>query len=108
MSTQHTPTPWAILHGGHMKRYDIFENTQGDNIGFLVCTLEAWMQSANIKANAEHIVRCVNSHDDLLAALQDTLCDLEALKLLGHKLGSYEHTQTKARAAIAKAEENQP
>lgn len=34
-----------------------------------VCTL----YSSNSKANAEHIVKCVNAHDDLVSALREAI-----------------------------------
>jgi Tat protein secretion system quality control protein TatD with DNase activity len=57
--TAHTPTPWGIPVADHTNsQYDIF----GDH----------WELAAKCsdRDNALHIVRCVNAHDELVAALR--------------------------------------
>lgn len=58
MATKHTPTPtpWATGIQG-----DIFKDGYGDIAN---CT------NSNAHANAAHIVRCVNSHEALVEALE--------------------------------------
>jgi hypothetical protein len=65
--SKHTPTPW--------KRAGRQPDNHGVNIvdyrGFLVAQARAagggW---SDAKSNAAHIVRCVNAHDELVAALR--------------------------------------
>ncbi len=47
---------------------------------------------------------CWMERCELLEALRAALCDLDALKLLGHQLKSYRATRTKGRVAIVNAE----
>jgi hypothetical protein len=58
---------------------------------------------ANANAVAAGIYATENER--LRAALENAECDLDALKLLGHKLGSYETTRVKIRAALAAAKD---
>lgn len=60
---QHTPTPWKVNGIDH-----IFTTNEK-----LIATtfIDAGMTREDRKANAEHIVRCVNSHDALVGALRD-------------------------------------
>ncbi len=67
---EHTPRPWIVQYGG-----------QPDDAGFTIMAragggvvAECWPaapteeERRTISANALHIVRCVNAHDDLLEA----------------------------------------
>ena len=70
--SKHTPTPWHTMHnklessicgeGQFVARVDGSE-TQTREEG---------------EANADHIVKCVNAHDELVAALRDVLADSDA------------------------------
>lgn len=64
MSAEHTPTPWKVEKSGVIM--DMHEAVVGT-------LLERPTQSAN----AAFIVRAVNAHDDLVAALKEAnkLCD---------------------------------
>ena len=92
----HTPGPWKVRvnsgrYGPTGSMGQIHNGDASKPIGNVVL------------ADAEFIVRACNAHDDLLAALRDTLtiC-LER----GHKLGLDDGgpVMDKARAAIAKAQ----
>jgi hypothetical protein len=63
---QHTPTPW------HHSECFLWAcvTTKADGRGEVVCTAASRDESA-ARANAEFIVRAVNAHDDLLAALKE-------------------------------------
>ena len=61
---KHTPTPWAVDHDAI--------SAQGQHIAG--CIGLDGDDYATQKANAAHIVRCVNAHDDLVSALQ-MVCD---------------------------------
>jgi hypothetical protein len=67
----HTPTPWRVGHEG------CIEGTQGDfsqgDLSFIPLASpwqeDAWDGHPQAVANARFIVRAVNSHDELVAAL---------------------------------------
>ena len=78
MSIQHTATPWAVdAVGPHQ------DDIINDETGFSIARMSwAGPNSAVSKANAAYIVRCVNSHEALVAALEDMInryCDDESL-----------------------------
>lgn len=56
-NAKHTPGPWQInsIDGGHISKIN-------DNNGEWIATVDV--------SNAAHIVRCVNAHADLVAALE--------------------------------------
>lgn len=67
----HTPTPWTWIEGSP----DIF--TMWNNKEVVLSTVKhpIWHDdrlcgSAEAAANAAHIVKCVNMHDELVAALE--------------------------------------
>lgn len=62
MSAQHTPTPWCITREGPFGC-----EISGDVNNVAYCSA---VRNEPAKANAEHIVLCVNAHDDLVAAAQ--------------------------------------
>jgi hypothetical protein len=55
------------------------------------------------RANAAFIVRCVNSHDDLVAALRDARVALEAVEFVYDPPYSFVKMLEAASAALAKA-----
>jgi len=60
MTKEHTPTPWKVyLYGG----VQIGQEDTGD----AVCSM--WGDKQEGEANAAHIVKCVNMHDELVEAL---------------------------------------
>lgn len=82
----HTPTPWD-QQGRHV-------NTTHGVAPILSCNPEF----PNAKANAEYIVRCVNAHDALVAALRDVLSLIPAMQYFD------DPRIVSARAALALAE----
>lgn len=65
---QHTPTPWT----DHKK--SLFPQSDGiiwgpDGIG--ICEMQRMGYPEEMKANAAFIVRAVNAHEDMLAALKN-------------------------------------
>jgi hypothetical protein len=94
-TAKHTPTPWQ-QHDPEYCPEEIWGNLEGPLEdgkihGTHICTLE---DNEQAEANARHIVRCVNSHDDLL----------EALELLVSLDGEWSNDgYAKAESAIAKA-----
>lgn len=99
----HTPTPWGMVevmnHPWAGKAIGLGPNPQ--TVRPLV-----WTQNA---FTAELVVRAVNSHDVMLAALEDVLPDVschchEAYALRGlHEPNSVCHLEADVRAAIAAA-----
>ncbi len=77
---KHTPTPWrhARAVSGHQAIYD------ADGKELLVRFGEGqdefWKQPKNAKANAAFVVRAVNAHDGLVAALKNVAMDMESMR----------------------------
>lgn len=72
----HTPTPWIADDSDEaniMIRRASWCLDQGGDI----CAIYHFGELG--KANAAHIVRCVNAHDDLVAALKDCIRELGIL-----------------------------
>lgn len=59
--TNHTPTPWDQLN-------DVF--TIEDGYFSMIQTPDKCIANVFDEANAAHIVKCVNMHDDLVGALK--------------------------------------
>lgn len=66
----HTPTPWRTYAG----RAIVFD-ADGNYVAY--CGQSHFIETEEQKANAEFIVRACNSHDELVAALEDLsgLCE---------------------------------
>lgn len=90
--TKHTPTPWYYLSD-----YERIYNTS-DWTTESVCIAEI-IRTLNFKANATHILKCVNAHDDLVDALQRWLFNIEELA----KLEGYEPLIKQTKQALEKA-----
>lgn len=98
--TEHTPTPWRA------DWRDIYDSN-GDKI----CTFSEynpqWEDDETFvrsEANASHIVRCVNSHDALVKALEDMVDNFNEEKL-EWMVSAEKGAVANARAAIAAAKE---
>jgi hypothetical protein len=95
---KHTHTPWKTV--GETLVYG------QDNYCIAATMSDHWVSNRDIDeslANAQHIVRCVNSHDDLVDALQRAV-------FLMHNQGDigtdeWIETEKKALAALKKATE---
>lgn len=68
--SKHTPAPWRV-EKFYMKDPIVITSHNGD-----IC-LSSQSDDMDDVANAEHIVRCVNSHDALVEALKDAMEQLE-------------------------------
>ncbi len=108
METKHTATPWNYSN-------DLMRNsgTPGVSIGttYQIAELENAADGTTAEANAAFIVRAVNSHIPLLAALTDCIA---ALEIVHADMGKHRCTVdcpdigkhvAHARAAIAAATE---
>lgn len=66
MTKEHTPTPWYSIGN------DIYhESEYGSDPIASVCGECSFTQD---HANAAHIVKCVNMHDELVEAIQELIC----------------------------------
>ncbi len=116
---KHTATPWRSWHDeGNLITdilsdsddthiADVFVSTTGD---YGECGFDDDKAIAISQANAAHIIRCVNAHDGLVAALsalKAAAFDVNELHL-NKKTHSYRilrRALTHARAVLAKVEE---
>lgn len=116
MDAKHTPGPWELstLNGRvpavrEIKRpfgeASCYESSVRSVSGEHVCKLDFGYGRAWDAANAEFIVRCVNSHDELLAALKAIVAVLQK-EAPGTPLNHHRYDAIGAQAlkAIAKAE----
>lgn len=79
MSTKHTPTPWAVTPIGQGTN-DFCIHAAG--IPWQLAYLAANSQiDWPVEANAAFIVRAVNSHDDLVAALKEARSMLKVVSI---------------------------
>lgn len=74
--SKHTPTPWKVVTG-------LYGTTSiwADGEEMAICPINydgARRPPEESTANAEFIVRAVNCHDELLAALEDILASYDA------------------------------
>ena len=68
--TSHTPTPWKVLSNDLVYGSDGYRVTDCEHAAYS----ERPMPPTKVdKANAAHIVRCVNEREGLLAALRDLM-----------------------------------
>jgi hypothetical protein len=107
---QHTPTPWCYAPDSKHIRI------HGGGMDHPIAWTPRLFDGALDQANAAHIVRCVNSHDVLLAALRELVEHAERVTeshaRLENERGSQVATLTanvrkslkQARAALAVAE----
>ena len=98
---KHTPTPWKLAADG---RTIYTSMAQGFPDNIIASTARSiYGQVGDPKANAEHIVRCVNSHDALLEACQRALA-LDTSVTQGEECELREGYRNMLRAAIACAQ----
>ena len=94
--SEHTPIPWEAAKGGFNR--DDGERIWGtiENNKWIVAEIEQEPCGGDPESNAALIVRCVNSHDALVEALESMLSGIE-----GNHLTEGDCNQ--ARAALAAA-----
>lgn len=71
MTQKHTPTPWVWIEGDP----DIFTLWNNKEVPLAAVKSPIWHEdrlcgSLEAAANAAHIVKCVNMHDELVEALE--------------------------------------
>lgn len=84
---KHTPTPWVSEEGreywGTDKGLYVIASKQQGTPKIAIT------KGTTAKANAEHIVKCVNAHDELMGFVRefkDTGCDADFLNKLAEQL----------------------
>jgi hypothetical protein len=102
--SKHTPTPWRVTE--HERNDEsIALCIHSDAMGMPICRLGGNISQINVEANAEFIVRAVNSHDKLVEAAERLLATLDAhlktphLERLNSQMGQF-----RAALAMAKGE----
>lgn len=71
-AAKHTPTPWRVVNGNRIKDELMpFDRDERDTI--LITTVSGHGDCESDKANAAFIVKAVNSHYQLVAALQEMM-----------------------------------
>ena len=108
MTTQHSPTPWRLALPGDRLFPETCTVVAGDEYHVAITSYQPYSEheaSPQDEANAAFIVRAVNNHADLLAALRD----IEQMPCLSALLDEDESecgcAHCRARAAIAAAQE---
>ena len=88
--TEATPRPWTLNQWGHV----------GDSNGEPI----TWFVGAQAKANRDLIVKAVNAHDALVAALERLvdIVDVRASEFSIHSI-KFQVSVTKAREALEAA-----
>lgn len=92
---KHTPTPWVAD-----------ENAINDNIGVEIALITSDMRTwEEDDANAAHIVKCVNLHDELVDALKDAVSGISYVRQKhGDLYGvGFDRVEMIANAALKKA-----
>jgi hypothetical protein len=101
MTTKHSPTPWRIDADVNADETAIVCSREGGDIVALSPGIEGWELSAELwPANAAHIVKCVNLHDELVAALREVVesYDFYSDRRVSESQGGFD----KARALLLK------
>lgn len=100
-----TPTPWTWSpnHAAAAELKGAFVTAAGMTVA-MISAREPKSQAV-CEANAAHIVRCVNSHAELVEALRETLARLEYFENLENvgRASLAAKVITQARAALARA-----
>lgn len=81
--SKHTPTPWAVIVDGYVDDLD--------GIAIADCAICTNKRSyEEHKANAAHIVKCVNLHNELVEALERALSTVRT-----HAMQTYSKSSAK-------------
>jgi len=104
MSALHTPTPW-FASAQPEGRFDILDGPNLNTATVLCTRYEYSERKDEMHANAAFIVKAVNSHEQLVAALRETLAEAAG----GYEQGTGESAEgcdwyQRAGAALAAAE----
>jgi len=93
-----SPTPWAFDYDKRNDRFNMRSETDGSFGHFCGWSADGVTTEEQDKAHIEHIVKCVNAHDELVAALRGLIACRNR-----HETPQGSHWQN-ARRALAKLE----
>ena len=79
--TEHTPTPWKVFTTPDGRKLVGIAREDGEGVLDAGFGVWAWKDAEGI-ANAELVVKAVNSHDALVKSLADALAAFEDIKRL--------------------------
>jgi hypothetical protein len=110
MGTKHTPTPWRVVNGSLIKD-ELMPFDRDERYTALIATTGGHATGALADANAAFIVRAVNSHEHLVAALRNLVTASEAYSTVHApdsdditRMLKYADAFDKARAVLAAME----
>jgi len=85
---KHTPTPWKVIKNKEEDRYEVYGSDSKDQnaCDWIMCD-ETYYPTAPTIEDAEYIVQCVNSHDELLEACKALIKQLRIQARLAHGAG---------------------
>lgn len=107
MNNQPTPTPWHHSKNFQSTGCVAVRDHDGDAIAYTTCERQEYGHKQNdleAKANAAFIVLAVNSHEQLVAALE-LILPLAKGYVATHQVGSNADYIETARAALAAAKQ---
>lgn len=112
----HTPLPWFQTdnHSTMPEAMNTIQAENGEVVAWACCKIpkfndsleaHAWRNSqrAKLKANASFIVRAANSHDELVAALQDFVNGASTNAITSDHDETFANLLRKSHIALAKA-----
>lgn len=79
-ATKHTPTPWKV---GYKNTVGVVSQEDDQSFGMVIPFIDVY--GDNPSANADHIVKCVNMHDELVGVLLSALNELEEHEKWSHE-----------------------
>lgn len=97
--TKHTPTPWKL---------ETFDNGDDAIVSIPANEIILWTYSNKkycrpmCERDAQHIVKCVNSHDILVNVAKAFVSTLEILEEIGHKSDQQMRVKEWAKEALEK------
>lgn len=110
MAANHTPTPWyaSFAYGNGSAIHIGGMILQGQQCLGSYSGITQFMDAHTLHDNATHIARCVNAHDELVAALESAAAHLQLAYDLHHSdespMVAITEEIARARAALAKVQ----
>jgi hypothetical protein len=98
----HTPTPWAPGTATFDEGWKLL-GPEGSSESPEHPTERAWVATVYDAADRDFIVRAVNSHEELLSALEWAMCHIREPRRIKGQNDSHCDAYDRARSAISKA-----
>jgi len=104
----HTPAPWKVFYAKYNGEL-ILGVGEDNGQGIIASNGSFWGDDQEAKANAEHVVKCVNVHDELLEVLEECMVEIKksfpnVYEAEMHGIGKTFITRMKAAIKKAKVE----